>query len=105
MSWGFVPKSFYTIKPRKFMSRLGKTDGQREKRGHEFNFDIFEISDQKTEIKQKTASKKLLRKIKKDLEAKKYLELFFNIISISLAILMVYLLYYFIFIFNWYTTF
>ena len=96
---GWVPKSFETIKPRKFMSRIGKTDGVRERRGHEFDFDIFLVVDNKTQIKETKASKKLLRKIRKELEAKNNLGLLFNLISILIAIFIAYLLYYFFFIF------
>lgn len=57
MSWGFVPKLFYTLKPRKFMSRMGKTDGVREKRGHELKFDVFLVVNNKTQIKKKKQAK------------------------------------------------
>ncbi len=75
MGWGFVPISFDTIKPRKFMSRMGKTDGQREKRGHEFNFDIFLVVGRKSQIKKTQVNKKLLTKIRKNSEARNNLVL------------------------------
>ena len=39
------------------MSRMGKTDGVREKRGHELKFDVFLVVNNKTQIKKKKQAK------------------------------------------------